>query len=148
MFDVSGRGTLPLQDLSAMNINSIPVMDGVTLNARDMAPNNMERLVTEGHNQIRDNLNNLDNTVVVEPSRIHPTQVFNNIDDDYLLVSAHIDLSTQVRIARGEYVELEKLLPKDRLSSVDNRMELVNKGGRSYFVLVTEKDRMQITSFG
>ena len=39
-------------------------------------------------------------------------------DDDFFHLTCHIDPSLFHKIEKGEYVELEKLLPKDKLSKV------------------------------
>ena len=50
------------------------------------------------------------------------------LDEDYLLVGNYVDDNTKRRIASGEYVDFAKLLPKERGSEEDNRMELINRG--------------------
>lgn len=67
-------------------------------------------------------------------------------DDAFFQFSAHVDKATCEKIAKGEFVELGKLLIKDKLED-DNRMEIVNKDGRSYFVLASEKDIPTINSY-
>ena len=101
------------------------------------------------YNENQDRIERGINQIRQEIPATNPVQpVFNNVNDDYLLVAAHVDLNTQVKIARGEFVELAKLLPKDRNASLDNRMELISKNGRSYFVPVTDKELTHISSFG
>ena len=57
------------------------------------------------------------------------------VDEDYLLVAAHVDEGTQRKIANQEYVDFAKLVPRDRvLSEEDSRLESVNRGGHTYFV--------------
>ena len=59
-------------------------------------------------------------------------------DDDFFHVSCHVDETVAVKIEKTAFVELEKIRPKtpnSLQSSVDdNRMQLVNKDGHSYFV--------------
>ena len=74
----------------------------------------------------------------------HPTNLVNECqpsieqkvieDDDFFHVSCHVDENLKTKIQRGEFVELEKLLPKNRKLNSENRMELVYREGRSYFV--------------
>ena len=49
----------------------------------------------------------------------------------------------------GEYVDFARLLPRDRLATVDNqRMELVNHNGHAYYVPAIDRDsNNSITSF-
>ena len=61
------------------------------------------------------------------------------IDEDYLVVGAHIDDSTRAKIIKGEYVDFGKLLPRDKiLAEEDGRLELVVKNGRTYWLPVSE----------
>ena len=60
-------------------------------------------------------------------------------DDEFFHVTCHIDPALQVRIQRGELVDLEKLLPKDKSingrSMEDehpNRLELVTQGTHQF----------------
>ena len=52
------------------------------------------------------------------------------MDESYLVVGNYIEEGLRSRIENGEYVDFARLLPRDR----DNRMELVNKNGHTYFV--------------
>ena len=71
------------------------------------------------------------------------------LDEDYLLVGNYIDKSIRKKIGNGEYVDYSKLLPKDRTTSEeDNRMEMVNKGGMSYWVPVSDREGVSISSYG
>ena len=52
------------------------------------------------------------------------------------------------RIENGEYVDFSRLLPRDRLAmEEDNRMEIVNKNGKTYFVPAAEIDPNGISNF-
>ena len=103
--------------------------------------------IDRGINQIRNMVEggNANGNVLVQQQ----PAVYNNFDDDYLLVTAHLDLNTQAKIAKGEYVDFAKLIPKEKglNSDFENRMELVNRNGHSYFVPVTERESTQINSF-
>ena len=59
-----------------------------------------------------------------------------NDDDDFFHVTCHIDSLLKEKIVRGEFVELDKLLPKDRAGFRPNdegRLEIVSKDGVAYF---------------
>ena len=61
------------------------------------------------------------------------------IDEDYLVVGAHIDEQMKNRIIKGEYVDFGKLLPRDRiLAEEDGRLELVIRNGKTFWVPVSE----------
>ena len=64
-------------------------------------------------------------------------------DDDFFHITCHVDSNLKDKIERGEFVDLEKLLPKERgsVSSIGdgNRMELVLKDGMTYFAPVQDK---------
>ena len=60
-------------------------------------------------------------------------------DDKFLHVTCHIEEALKVRIKKGEFVELEKLLPKQNLCGYgeeQNRMNLFHKEGETYFAPV------------
>ena len=50
-------------------------------------------------------------------------------DDDFFHVSCHVDQGLKSRNQHGEFVELKRLLPKNRKSVTDNKMELVFRKG-------------------
>ena len=56
-------------------------------------------------------------------------------DDNFFHVTCHIDSNLKAKIQNGEFVDLEKLLPKGK-NRVDGKMELVNRNGSTYFVPV------------
>ena len=62
------------------------------------------------------------------------------IDQEYLSIGSHVDEGMQECIQRGKYVDFSKLLPKDRITTVedDGRMELIMRNGKTYWVPVTE----------
>ena len=69
------------------------------------------------------------------------------IDDDFLVVAAHVDPTTCDKIVKGEYVDFAKLIPRDRIASEDDhRMEMVNRGGHSYWVPVADREKTDISS--
>ena len=70
-------------------------------------------------------------------------------DEDYLTIGGHIDEVTQRKILDNQYVDFARLLPKDRLAvEEDTRMEMVNKGGLSYWVPVSYRENVgTITNF-
>ena len=56
-------------------------------------------------------------------------------DDDFFHLTCHIEPSLIHKIEKGEFVELEKLLPKDKLGSrEENRLEWVQKDGGTFLV--------------
>ena len=50
------------------------------------------------------------------------------------------------KIRRGEYVDFARLLPKERVSTDKTKLELVNRGGQTFFVPARETPG--ITNFG
>ena len=70
------------------------------------------------------------------------------VDENYLVLGNHVDESTKMKIVRGDYIDLSKLLPKDRVMTMDEpqRMELVTKEGHMYWVPAAESSR--ISNFG
>ena len=57
------------------------------------------------------------------------------VDETYQQVASHVDLGTQAKIIEGEYVNLAKLVPKDKvMTNDDTRFEMRIKDGHSYWV--------------
>ena len=59
-------------------------------------------------------------------------------DDEFFHLTCHVDSALKQKIERGEYVELDKLLSKERFRG-GQRMELVTKGGET-FIMPAEKE--------
>ena len=71
-----------------------------------------------------------------------------SLDDDYLVVGAHIDASIRKKISEGEYIDFARLIPKDRVASEeDTRMEMVNRNGLSFWVPLADRESASITGF-
>ena len=71
-------------------------------------------------------------------------------DNAFFLITCHIEPSLRSRIERGEFVDLEKLLPKERYSqnrfADETRMEIVtSREGGTFFVPATARE-MKINS--
>ena len=70
------------------------------------------------------------------------------VDENYVAIGSHIDKVLRDKIHRGEYVDFACLLPRDRLSSADEgRLELVHKGGQTYFIPAEKEGYNTILSF-
>ena len=62
------------------------------------------------------------------------------VDQDYLMVAAHIDEAMKRKVINGEYVDFIRLLPRDRVESQENeRMELVVKDGQAWYEPVSKR---------
>ena len=71
-----------------------------------------------------------------------------SVDDNYLVIGSHVDSNLQAKIVNHEYVDFARLLPKDRISKEDdNRLEIINKGGLTYFAPVADREMVGITNF-
>ena len=67
----------------------------------------------------------------------------NDNDDDFFHITCHIDPSLRLKIEKGKYVELDRLLAKDnntRTLNEDKRIELVSRGGATFFAPVQDRD--------
>ena len=70
------------------------------------------------------------------------------MDQDYMVVGAHVDEVTRQKIISGQYVDFGKLLPKDRIAvEEDGRMELIVKEGKTFWSPVTALENAAITNF-
>ena len=68
-------------------------------------------------------------------------------DDDFFLINEHVDPTLVPKIERGEYVDLAKLLPKEKVLYDDGRLQMISKDGYSFFVPITEKETPLINCF-
>ena len=65
------------------------------------------------------------------------------VDENYLVIGSHVDGTTQNKILNNEYVDFSRLLPHHE----DSRMELINKGGQSFFIPASDRESGNIHSF-
>ena len=69
-------------------------------------------------------------------------------DENYLVIGGNLDQSLKQKIINHEYIDFACLLPKGRLAmEQDTRMELINKGGATYFVPVADCELAGIHNF-
>ena len=71
------------------------------------------------------------------------------VDENYLVIGAHLEKGLIEKIINNEYIDFARLLPKDRatLCDEDHHVEIVNRGGYTYFVPVVDHECSSITSF-
>ena len=70
------------------------------------------------------------------------------VDERYIVMGRTVDLVLRDKIKRGEYVDLARLLPRDHPTYDDNRLELINRGGQTFFVPAGEHEySLAITNF-
>ena len=70
------------------------------------------------------------------------------VDETYQLIGSHIDLNTQEKIVRGEYVYFSRLIPKDNVLTVDdNRYEMVIRDGKTYWIPASSHESRAISGF-
>ena len=70
------------------------------------------------------------------------------VDESFLLVAAHVDESTKIKIAAGEYVNFSKLLPRDKiLVEEETHLQMVYKNGHTYWVPEADSFAVVINNF-
>ena len=57
-----------------------------------------------------------------------------------------MDANLQDKIRKSEYVEFARLLPRDRHTLEDGQLELINRGGQTFFVSASERDNAYVIS--
>ena len=69
-------------------------------------------------------------------------------DDDFFHMTCHLDSQLVLKIKKGLYVELEKLIqkPKHLKTEIDGRQVLVEKDGEQYYVPYKGKDSPKINN--
>ena len=63
-------------------------------------------------------------------------------DDFFFHLTCHIHPNLIHKIERGEFVELEKLLPKDKFHKSDDRLEWVQRDGSTFLVPATKDEKI------
>ena len=72
-----------------------------------------------------------------DQGKVGSVQLSVQVDEDYLIVGNYIDDATKRKIGNGEYIDFAKLMPRDKVGvDEDHRMEMINRGGLSYWVPV------------
>ena len=66
-------------------------------------------------------------------------------DDDFFHITCHVDPNVKQKIQQGDFVDLEKLIPKDRgiggnPFQEEGAMELVTQDGHTYFTPARDRD--------
>ena len=68
------------------------------------------------------------------------------IDEEFFQYSAHIDNVLMAKIERGEYMDLARLLLKQKVLHNDGCLNMIEKDGVSFLQPVSEKDIHQINN--
>ena len=70
------------------------------------------------------------------------------IDEDYQMLDTHVDEAMRKKIQRFEFIELGRLLPRNRGSDDDHqRLEIINRNGMSYLSPVSDRETNNIHSY-
>ena len=85
--------------------------------------------------------------VAVPTGMVNPLVNLDN-DDNFFHVTCHIEETLKSKIERGEYVDLERLLPKDKWGGKpieDNKLEIFSKDGVAYFASTGDRSSGRIS---
>ena len=64
------------------------------------------------------------------------------------MLGGHLDQNLRQKIIQHEYVDFAHLLPRDRVKSEsDNRLEMVNQNGHTYWIPYSDRDNLSISSY-
>ena len=69
------------------------------------------------------------------------------VDENYMSIGGNIDVTLRDKIVRGDYVDFSRLLPRVKQACDENRLELINRGGQTYFVLANRDQNGTINNF-
>ena len=66
----------------------------------------------------------------------------NDGDDEFFHISCHVEHNLRVKIECGEFVELDKLLPKNRAQMMNDekRLQIIQKNGETFLGTTSEKE--------
>ena len=68
------------------------------------------------------------------------------VDEEYMILAGHVDANIRVKIESGEYVDLAKLLPRDRVVSEDDqRLQMFVRNGQTFWMPMN--DNVSISNF-
>ena len=68
------------------------------------------------------------------------------MDQDYQMIDAHVDLPTRRKIQCFEYIDFSKLIAKGKSNTEEQRLELVSKNGATFLSPVADRENVQISS--
>ena len=107
-------------------------------------------------NQLKRNVKKRENELIIETERSkaklnNPTgkivEYHYTCDDEFFYLSLHVDKVLRDKIKNGEIdIDLSKLIIKRKLSC-DNKLEIVNKDGCSFFIPSSDKEIPNINCF-
>ena len=60
------------------------------------------------------------------------------VDENYIIVGAHLDEALIDKVKKGAYIDFAWLLPHEKQFEEDHRLELIYKGDQTYFMPVAE----------
>ena len=64
-------------------------------------------------------------------------------DDDYFHLCCHVDMGLKAKIEKGEFVKLERLLPKQRSGfRQEESLEWISKDGMTYLAPIQDKEKI------
>ena len=70
------------------------------------------------------------------------------VDKSYQLVASHLDDGIQEKIVNREYVDFERLVPKDRVLVVDDSTyEMIVRDGKTYWVPASNYENTSISNY-
>ena len=79
---------------------------------------------------------------------IHNSRIQVVLIDEYLAIGTYLNPQLIHKIEVGAYVDLAKLLHRDQVTTEeDHRLEIINKGGMTYWVPVSDRESSPINSY-
>ena len=72
------------------------------------------------------------------------------MDEDYQMIDAHKEPSLKAKIQNFEYIDLSKLITRNRSGGVreeESHFEFIHKNGQTFLSLLSERDYTQISSY-
>ena len=70
-----------------------------------------------------------------------------DMDNDYQMIDAHVDETMRKHILNFDFIDLSKLLSKNKVREEDARLEIVNRNGMTFLSPVSERDAVKINSY-
>ena len=85
-------------------------------------------------------------------SNLSEQMLISKMDEDYQMIDAHIDKTLRRKIQDFEFIDLARLLPRNRGITAEDeqhqRLEIVTKNGTSFLLPAPDHDNLTINSYG
>ena len=145
----SSEELMDTSDEVEMNLNNIrffadPLPEPERMEVEEVDPEQRAREIVRDHEKSKATMYEITGK---DYSNVKPSSIA-EMDNNYQMIDAHLEESVRKKIENFEYVDLAKLLSKNKSSKEgEQRLEIVTKNGMTYLAPVSDKEG-GINSYG